>query len=76
MTSGGGAAVIVRENDPVAVCGVAEQESCAVTEIDEVPLPVGVPVRAPVVESVSPAGTPVAVHVTGSSPPDEVNWKL
>lgn len=43
------------------------------TESDDVPLAVGVPVSRPEVESESPAGTPVADHETGEIPPLEVN---
>jgi len=65
---------MVRLNELLAVCGVGEQESVAVTLIELVPVPVGVPERSPELDSVNPAGTPVALQVTGLIPPAEVNW--
>ncbi len=64
---------MVRLTDLFAVWCDARQESVAVTEMEEVPLPVGVPVSAPDVASESPAGTPEAVQVIGSMPPAEAN---
>lgn len=63
-------------NEPVAVCGVGEQESVAVTLGVLIPVPVGVPESKPPLESVNPAGNPVAPHVTAPVPPVLANWKL
>ena len=41
-----------------------------------VPVPVGVPDKRPVPESVRPAGMLVPVHEIGATPPVEVNWNV
>src|SRR5437868_14094940 len=66
---------MVSENALFTACGV-EQESCACTVNDDVPVPVGVPESKPLELSVRPAGTvpAITVHETGAMPPALVNW--
>jgi hypothetical protein len=66
--------VMLKEVGPT-LWGVGLQESVTVTEMDNVPVPVGDPESSPEGESVIPAGTPVADQTTGRIPPLELNWK-
>ena len=59
---------------PGTAWGVGTQESVAVTVTVKVPETLGVPPMAPVVEIVMPVGSPLAPHVTGTMPPDDVSW--
>ena len=55
--------------EAVAVCGVGLAESVTVTLNVVVPGTVGVPVRMPPVDRVSPLGRPLAVQEYGVVPP-------
>jgi hypothetical protein len=72
-------AVITSVNCVVAVWGVGEAESVAVTLKLVDPAAVGVPLMTPALDRVKPTGRPLpwlSVHVTAPVPPVAVNWRL
>jgi hypothetical protein len=65
MVSGPGATVTLK-----VWLSLAPLASVAVITTVYAPSTVGVPVRTPVLEMLTPGGVPVAVHVYGLWPPD------